>query len=83
MTLILMTVTGADIDTFAEFARQQTADGEGDLSMAELVAQWQAAREVLNLAVEHMRVPPSERKSSADWCRICSEPADFYGDPWI
>ncbi len=52
-----MTVTGADIDAFAEFARQQTADGEGDLTMAELVAQWQAdrEREEVNSAIRDSR----------------------------
>ena len=40
-----MTVTEADIHAFAEFARDQAANGGADLTMAELAARWQAARE--------------------------------------
>jgi len=40
-----MRTTEADIQSFAEFARRQTAGGETDLSIAELAAKWEAARE--------------------------------------
>jgi hypothetical protein len=40
-----MKVTEADIEAFAEFARERTAGGAADLTIAELAAEWQAARE--------------------------------------
>jgi hypothetical protein len=40
-----MRVTQADIQAFAEFAREQTAGGEADHTIAELAAKWQATRE--------------------------------------
>ena len=40
-----MRVTEAEIQAFAEFAREQTTGGETDLTMAELAVKWQAARE--------------------------------------
>ena len=40
-----MRVTEADIQAFAEFAREQTAGGEADLTIADLAVKWQAARE--------------------------------------
>jgi hypothetical protein len=40
-----MSVTEADIQAFAEFARKQTASGQANHTIAELAAKWQAARE--------------------------------------
>ena len=40
-----MRVTEAEIQAFAEFAREQATGGEADLTMAELAVKWQAVRE--------------------------------------
>ena len=40
-----MRVTEADIRAFADFAREQAARDEADLSIAELAVKWQATRE--------------------------------------
>ncbi len=40
-----MFVTEADIQAFAQFAREQTTNGGANLTMTELAARWQAERE--------------------------------------
>lgn len=40
-----MTVTDADIQAFAAFARKETLGNDASLTMSELVAKWQATRE--------------------------------------
>lgn len=66
-----MTVTEADIQAFAQFAREQAAEGATNLSMSELASRWQAAREreAVNSAIREsqadMNAGRTERFSDA------------------
>jgi hypothetical protein len=39
-----MTVTQADIESFAEFARRQAGNGGGELTVSQLAARWELDR---------------------------------------
>ncbi len=45
--------------------------------------QWEAARQALNIAVEHLHFPPDPDCKSVDWSKICGKPANFIWNHWI